>query len=339
MIILLYGEDTYRSRERLRTLREAFKKKFDPSGLNVIRLDGETLKPEDATRQLSASGFLADKRFVAIENLFSQGKPDVVRAVVECLRGKQFTEDNVFVFWEGTDMDLPAEKKNALKKGKRASGSDWAWNEILSLGKQERFAPLEGAKLDAWIIAEAKRHGGAIEPVAAQAFAAIVGSDLWRAHNELEKLLHASTGAAVTLADVEQMLTAPLEENIFRFLDALAEKNAAMALKLLEEHFLAGTDPQYLLRMLQWQFRNLLAVRWSLDHGVQPRSLAKQLRLHPFVAQKTADRARAFSFETLRALYDDLILMDEVLKTRRGSSRVPFTLFVANATGAFAQSV
>lgn len=332
MIILLYGEDTYRSRERLRTLRDAFKKKFDPSGLNIVRLDGETLKKEDATRHLSAGGFLADKRFVWVENLFSRGHADVAETLLAALRGKQFAEENVFVFWEESDMDPP-------KKGKRATGNAWAWSEMLSLGKQERFVPLEGTKVDAWIAVEAKKRGGRIEPGAAQALAAIVGGDLWRASTELEKLLHATSGTSVTASDIEQMLTVPLEENIFRFLDALAAKDAALALRLLEEHFLAGTDPQYLLRMLQWQFRNLLAVRFALEgDNAQPRAIAKQLGLHPFVAQKTAERARAFTLATLRKLYDDLILMDEVMKTRRGATRAPFTLFVATATGVTQQA-
>ena len=35
MLIIVYGDDSFRVQEKVKTLTEAFRKKFDPSGMNL----------------------------------------------------------------------------------------------------------------------------------------------------------------------------------------------------------------------------------------------------------------------------------------------------------------
>jgi hypothetical protein len=86
MIIFLYGADSYRARQRLRFYRDGFKKKYDPSGLNVVRLDGEKLAMENFRKAVGSAGFLAKKRFITIENLISRNKNKKIQSdIVEYL--------------------------------------------------------------------------------------------------------------------------------------------------------------------------------------------------------------------------------------------------------------
>ncbi|MBU1148721.1 hypothetical protein KKI23_01385, partial [Patescibacteria group bacterium] len=74
MVIYLHGDDSYRSLQRLKTLKEGFIKKFDKSSLNVVILDKDKLEFADWQKAVAASGFLAQKRLIVIKNLITNKK-------------------------------------------------------------------------------------------------------------------------------------------------------------------------------------------------------------------------------------------------------------------------
>ena len=51
MIIFLYGADTFRSREKLKSLKDRFIREVDRSGLNLIELDGEKAGINDINKR------------------------------------------------------------------------------------------------------------------------------------------------------------------------------------------------------------------------------------------------------------------------------------------------
>ena len=62
MVIYIYGEDTFRSRNYLKQQVERFKKERDPQGMNVVVLDGQ----KDGERiwgEILATPFLAEKEW------------------------------------------------------------------------------------------------------------------------------------------------------------------------------------------------------------------------------------------------------------------------------------
>src|SRR3989338_8418244 len=248
MIILLYGEDTYRSLERLRTLREAFRKKFDPYGVNIVRLDGETLTPEDFNRAVGTQGFLATKRFLVVERLIGDGSAETQQAVRERVMQDKDQSDNVVVFWEQC-----AEPPKATGRARKA-GAEGArlWAALAALAKLERFAPLTPAALLTWIEREVKKRDGTIDKKAVQRLITLVGTNLSQLSSELDKLTHYRAGQVITEDDVDLLVSAPIDDNIFRLTDALGARDEQLALQLLEEQFQSGTAPLSLLRMLAW---------------------------------------------------------------------------------------
>ena len=120
MILLLSGDDTYRSRERLRILRGAFRKKHDPSGLNIVRLDGAKLTADELSHHLRVQGFLSPKRFLIIENFFSQGARDEQQAARNLFTDGDASGDNILLFWEGGDAPV-ATRNRGGDRGKNTS--------------------------------------------------------------------------------------------------------------------------------------------------------------------------------------------------------------------------
>jgi len=70
MIIFIYGEDTFRSRKKLKELKDKFIREIDPAESSLTTLDGKTAKAKEIIDCFGARSLLAKKRMTVIENLF-----------------------------------------------------------------------------------------------------------------------------------------------------------------------------------------------------------------------------------------------------------------------------
>lgn len=329
MIILLSGEDTYRSQQRLKKLRDAFRKKYDKGGINVVTLDGETMKPEQFNERFASGGLLVSRRFVVVRNLLTRGKPGVLEAVAASIMDHGPDTESIAVFWEEGDYThAPTEKKGKPAKADAARLA--LWNILVKSAKKESFSLLSGVALTQWMTDRIQELGGTIAKGALMRLVAAVGSDLWWAASEIEKLVHYAGGKTIAEADVDLLVAATFDDNIFALTDALGERDTGTALRLLEEQFALGVEPLFLISRLAWHCRNLIGARALLDGGrSNPRTIASQLQIHPFVAQKCARQAEAFTLVELTRLYGSLTDTDEALKTRRVDARVLLDLIAA----------
>jgi len=319
MIIFLYGSDTYRSRQRLHYYLEGFKKKYDPQGLNIVKLDGAKLTMEEFRKAASQIGFLAKKRFMVVQNLIRDNKK-IEGEITEYLQ-KEWVDDNVLIFLEQGES-----RTSSKKKGSKTTGHP-LFNFLMDK-KSEEFSTLAGENLNKWIRTEVKNRGGSIDGPAVLELASLVGSDLWNMSGEIEKLINYTSGHTITNADVKLLVKAKFDENIFHLTDALAARDARQSFKLLSDQINSGAHELYILTMLIRQFRILLRVREILGNEPNYHTIASRLRLHPFVAQKAIRDARRFSVEELKNIYRRLLEIDIKIKSSNGEPRVLFDLFI-----------
>ncbi len=318
MVIYISGEDTFRSRERLRQLRQAFIKKYDPAGMNVASFEGETLKFEEFQASVASQGFLSSRRFVVVERPFAADRK-TQDTLAEFIRAKSVPEETIVVFWSD---DATA------KRGKRVSAESSVLAEVLKKTKhREVFEPLDPSEVEEWIVRRVRERGGQIEPAATEHLASIVGTDLWLAANELDKLLHRNQGKIV-VRDVAESISSKEEANIFAFTDALSKKDERQALRLLENQFEQGANELYLLTMIARQVRILLSVGDLATSEPNPATISARLKLHPFVVKKALQQIRTFSQSELLRAHDELVEIDRKMKTSRESPRALLELFV-----------
>jgi DNA polymerase-3 subunit delta len=298
---------------------EGFKKKYDPQGLNTVKLDGAKLTMEEFRKAASQIGFLAKKRFMVVQNLMRDNKK-IESEITEYLQ-KEWVDDNVLIFLEQSES-----RTSSKKKGSKTTGHPLL--NFLMDKKSEEFSTLAGENLNKWIRAEVKNRGGSIDGPAVLELASLVGSDLWNMSGEIEKLINYRSGQTITNADVKLLVKAKFDENIFHLNDALAARDARQTFKLLSDQINAGAHELYILTMLIRQFRILLQVREILGKEPNYHTIASRLRLHPFVAQKAIRDARRFSVEELKKIYRRLLEIDTKIKSSNEEPRVFFDLFI-----------
>lgn len=286
MIYFLYGEDTYRSRAKIREIIAAFQARA--GGLfNVTEVDAAS-DPERALEIGGTPSLFSEKELLIIGNALRA--EERVRVHIErVLESWKSDRNRTAIFWESETED----EKNPL------------FGEIKSAAaKTQEFQLLPAASVRRWLGMEAKTRGVRVSQEDVAGLARQHGSDLWALSQELEKIRFGWKPTA----------RAEEEEKIWNFTDAwLAGGRRAFLpfMRLLE----TGIEPPYLVGTLASTARTI-AVFWQASTGKAGKGYKKfTARFHPFVIKKNTASARTFNGEKLRARFGELVRTDVEMKT------------------------
>lgn len=336
MTIYLHGPNTYKSKQKLREMVEEFKRKRDPSGLNVTEFDGGTVTLDQFRQATLTQSFLVNKRLAVIKDISQNKDRELGRTLLSLLQDKNFpSEDVVVIFWEGASAIARASRKTKSKgKTKTVTVSN---SDLFDWLKEQKyvyeFKDLTPAELGRFVVQEVRERGGTITLGAAAKLISFVGNDLWQMSNEIAKLVFYKK--AVDEASVALLVHAKVDENIFGLMDAVSQRDKKMAVRLYQEQVVTGAEPLYLHTMLVRQFRLLVEAQdfLSAHVGRAPTSEAfsETQGIHPFAAKKALAQARNFTSEEARSLYGELAEIEFTLKTSAAPADVLLTLFVVRA--------
>jgi len=295
MIYFIYGEDSYRSKTKLNEIIEGYKK-IHKSGLNLIYIDAKQEDFDSFYSSFKITSMFAEKKLIVLKNVFGDGK--FQEKFLENIKNIEDLKDIVVIY-----EDVPADQRTKFFK------------ELKKHAKCQEFGYLQPDMLRKWMVQEFEKNKTKIDPDAQNLLLNFVGNNLWRMSNEINKLSNYRRGAAIKKEDVELLVKPNIENDIFKTIDALASKDKRQALFLLHKHLENGDNPLYLLSMIAYQFRNLLAIKQMQDMQKPYGSIAKACGLHPFVVQKNYYLCSQFSTEQLKKIYQKIFQVDFDIKT------------------------
>jgi DNA polymerase-3 subunit delta len=336
MFYVFHGPDEF---SRAEFVAELQSRMGDPAmaTLNTTYLDGRKATLEELRHACDSIPFMAERRLVIAEGFLSRlqpqrrsgagergekekagpapGRERELERLLEYLPTLPETTRLVFV-------------ENELLDGKHAV---LKLAEQLGSGHVKEFVAPSRDALQQWIIERAASKDGNIGPRAAQALASYVGDDLRLLDQELEKLLSYVGGARPVSEDDVHLLTPYVREtSIFDMIDAVREGDGREALSLLHRLLDEGKAPLYLFAMIVNQFRTLIQVKGLLGRNKSGQEIARELKLHPYAAQKAVQQARSFSQEQLRRIYSRLLETDLAIKTGQMSDLLALDMLVVD---------
>ncbi len=312
MLIIVYGEDTFRVQEKVKELQTAFTKKFDPTGLNLSVFESGTPAGE-ILQAMQSLPFMSQKRMVVVKEVIATTKKDGEEAWAALARTP---ESAIVVMLETTNV----EKKALFQKLTKPSTNSPSSPQASSGSKLDvhlyNFSILEGSLLSKWTTNRIRSSGGQIAPDALYELCDRVGGNLWQMNNEIQKLI-GFTKNPINKSDVENLVRATFEGEIFALIDAVSQKQGDKAIKLLFQERESGASDFQIFSMLARQVRILLGARAMLDENPHATSsqLAIDMDLHPFVAQKSLLHAKRYTLQTLRSTHDLLFHYDAGMKS------------------------
>lgn len=303
MTIFIHGEDTYSSQQYLEKIIQDFK--TEHSG-NVSIFNMQESSWSEAAAIISGSGLFSSKKLVVLKNVLAD--KEAREGLDSFLKTTKLDDDTVLIIYQSNTVD----KRLGLV------------SRLIKEAENKEFVLPNAFEVERFITERCNQLGRKIDSQAAVLLSEIVGTDLWRAASETDKLAH-SVKNTVTTADVRAGVTGNLNDDIWQFVDAIGTGNKKQALMLLEQQLLSGAEPLYLLSMVIRQVRLLIAMSESSGSDAE---LAGNLGLHPFVVKKSRAQARNFSIARLTGIYQALARLDAALKSGRGDPRLLFTVLL-----------
>lgn len=294
MIIFLYGSDTYRSRQKLNVIIDHYKK-IHKSGLNLKFFKEENLNFQDFKEEIETTSMFKEKKLLLLEDVFSNKNFNK-----EFLKtGSNFVNsDNIILIYEKGEIDK----------------DDILFQFLKENSKYQEFKLLEYEKLKNWVKKTLENYKAKIEEEALEKLVEFVGNDLWQMSNEIKKIVSYKKGEKIDLKDIELLVKPKIEVDIFKTIDAISEKKKRLALDLIHKHLEKGDSPLYLLKMINFQFRNLLIVKDLLEENTPYYKILSQSKLHPFIVKKSYQQAPKFTLQQLKKIYQKIFQADFDIK-------------------------
>jgi len=336
---VFHGENQFNLQEKLAALRRRLAG-GDPAmaDLNTNVLEGSRLTMGELRHVCDAIPFLSDRRLVIVHGLLSRLAPAD----------------------KGQEEDAPQKEEQDWKRRSLQELADYlpqlAPSTRLVFVERETLRPnhpiLEVAKeldtgfiehfklpgerdLPAWIQERSRSAAqGQISSEAAALLAALVGPDLRLLDMEIEKLLLYAGGRMVTTEDVQLLVSHAREASVFDLVDCVGRRETGRALRLLHRLLDEGEAPLKLLAMLARQIRILIQLREIGERESDPREVARELKLHPFVVQKGLLQARNFELAQLEAAHERVVQTDWAIKSGRSDAVLALDMLVVALTRA-----
>jgi len=298
MITLIYGQDTYRSSQKIKSIIEDFKKRY-PKEMDLECYDARKISFREFQNRLQSISIFSKRKILILTNVFSA--PSFKQEIFDFFKKKKNLKEEILLYEENL-----SEKDKFLHFLK----NDFQVKE---------FKFLEGQKLKEWIIEEFEKYQLKTSPEIPAALTRFIGADLWCLSNEIKKLatfkFKKRKKEKIDLEDLAFLTKSKIETDIFATIDAFSAKNKKGALGLVHNHLEKGDSPLYVLSMIKFQISNLLIVKDLIEKRMPYSYILAKSNLHPFVVKKNWKLAQKFTLGQLKQIYQKIFKLELKIKT------------------------
>lgn len=305
MIQLFEGTDTFESYTKVKKEAKAAAKS-ENLDLEIIDAD-EDIDKHTILEKVEGVGLFSDSNILLLKRL------DQNKKLVEFFIDNFEKLDKYPIFiWIDGKADSRQKLINLIKKEKRIKSFE--------LPKPWQF--------ESWISMVAKQKDFSLTKSQINFLIERNSESKWLLLNELFKInafLKNNNKKSLTDLELEELCSGQ-KGDIWKFVDDLGNKKYRNM--LLEGQKLINYEEsvQYIISMIHREINLMTKVKMFEKLG-KP---LKEMRLHPFVLQKTTKKAQNFSLEDLKKLLIDLFNLDLSIKKGEIEEKIGFKMYIGN---------
>ncbi|MFH1406579.1 MAG: DNA polymerase III subunit delta [Candidatus Omnitrophota bacterium] len=200
----------------------------------------------------------------------------------------------------------------------------------------KKFAKLKHFELKDWLENEIKSRKLKIDAQGINAIEELQGADLGAMSNTLDilKLYAEAKKKALTRDDIERLCGAISAKTGFELVNAIDNKDADSALKILENLSKQGKRYQEIMGILIWYFGRMLKARRLLKEGVSKQEISSKVKVPHYLLEEFLKEVRAVSEDALLKYSDELLETEAAVKTGKIQENLALELCVMKLAGA-----
>ena len=262
-LYLLYGDEGFLIDEAVKKIVSII---VEPSNrdfnLEVLR-GGETSGEETVSKALTLP-FMGERRVVIVKGVDDLKVSGAERLIEYCSN--------------------PSPATTLILTGHKIDGRGKLYATISENGVVVQFKSLYEKDTTGWVMKIVKDAGYVIDNYARDYLISIVGNNLQRLKNELEKVFtYKGNDKDIKIDDIKLLVEDTKIESIFTFTDSIGSKNVNKALKFLDKMFSQGEMPEKIIGMITRQFRLILLTKVYQERGASPSEIPAKAGFSPFL--------------------------------------------------------
>jgi len=187
------------------------------------------------------------------------------------------------------------------------------------------------SKLTIWIRTKLQQSNKKITPEALFYLQSLIGSDLRRLFNELEKIdIYTKDKNIIEKEDIMTAIGGSESINIFKVLDSIGEKKANNAIDGLVKLDKGNLHYLSIFAMIYRQIRLILQTKLLLINGADFNQIKKELKLPSFIIEKIIKQSKKYTVKELCQSYKLLNIADLELKDSQKNPQIILEELVMN---------
>ena len=226
-------------------------------------------------------------------------------------------------------LDTPSKTGVLLLVPASFSGKTRLAKKAKKLGVVISCEPVKAGDLPRYLASYAReRHGLTLTPEAAALLVKLGGDDSGMLCSEVDKLAAylaepEQEKRRIEVEDVQALVGHNRQFNVFNVIGAMAQGQAGLALKLLEQMLSQDRNSQYkAVGGFAWHFRRLYNSRLKLDQGVSGHEITRTLKIwSQSESEAFLRQLKQLRIETIGRCLQSLMQIDLVSKTGGGTVR------------------
>src|SRR5574344_1502429 len=133
---------------------------------------------------------------------------------------------------------------------------------------------------------------------------------------ELEKVfIFYNKPTEILREDLENIISKTMDDNNFKFVDAVIQKQLTLSLDILNDLKTQGIEPLTLISLLAREYRNMMISKSLLKSGKDSLFIAKTLKLQDWQVDKAIKNAYIYNIHDLENILLELTNLDYLMKT------------------------
>ena len=226
----------------------------------------------------------------------------------------------------------PSPTTTLILTGHKIDARDKLHNTVSKNGVVVQFKPLYEKDTAGWVMRIVKEAGYRIDNDAKDYLISIVGNNLQRLKNELEKVFtykgpppsHPSKGGergGIKTDDIKLLVEDTKIESIFAFTDSIGSKDINKALRFLEKMISQGEMPEKIISMITRQFRLILLTKVYRERGAASSEIPAKAGFAPFLLEGYLKQAAKYNLIELKDSFYKVQMADVKIKSSDISKR------------------
>ncbi len=296
-VYLLYGKENYLKEDISKKLRNRL---IDPAyrELNYKVFYGEKLSINEVINDLETLPLMSKHKLAVIKEAEKISENDKKKLVnyFNRLSLKNVFSTLIIIYKESRP------NKELITAVKR-------------VGIATNFSITDKAKLFLWIKTKFRHSNKKITQEALFYLQSIVGSDLGRLFNEIEKIdIYTKDQKVIEKEDVMITIGGSESVNIFKVLDSIGDKDIKNAIEGLVKLNQGNLHHLSIFAMIYRQIKLIFQTKLLLENGFNFKEVEKELKLPYFVVEKIIKQSKKYTFKEICKSYELLNIADLELK-------------------------